>query len=289
MTTQEARDAIIKYLRSELIGPSPGFPAMQLNREEILRPQDPPRLRYSAGILFPLRTGLPSQLEVREDVAEVTEAAPVEDAGGPETAPEELPPSRVDLRSEQQPDTEMDLNLANQYLPSAMGISALVEIPEQLAVRVTAARYDKVELPGLGKSGSRKSASHAWFRKPVSVDLALPAADLLGAEVRTTEQPVQVDGIATGLCVHVISRPYRQTGAGERTRLVTFTLINRKESPSVSNDEMCYFQCRLEISDAAGALCFREYPDRRVAPDSETFAPVPVPAPEGFPVVRLRW
>lgn len=269
MTTQEARDAIIKYLRSELIGPSPGFPAMQLNREEILRPQDPPRLRYSAGILFPLRTGLPSQLEVREDVAEVTEAAPVEDTGGPETAPEELPPSRVDLRSEQQPDTDLDLNLANQYLPSAMGISALVEIPEQLAVRVTAARYDKVELPGLSKTGSRKSASHAWFRKPVSVDLVLPAADLLGAEVQTTEKPVQVDGIAIGLCVHVISRPYRQTGAGERTRLVTFTLINRKESPNVSNDEMCFFQCRLEVSDAAGAPCFLEYPDRRVAPDNE--------------------
>ena len=44
---------IVDFLRRELIGPDPGLPAQQLNREEILRPQDPPRLRYSAGVLFP--------------------------------------------------------------------------------------------------------------------------------------------------------------------------------------------------------------------------------------------
>jgi Helicase conserved C-terminal domain len=269
VTTQEARDAIVQYVRSELVGPAPGFPAMQLNREEILRPQDPPRLRYSADILFPLRSSVPSQLDVREDVAEVSEAAPLEDPGGPETGPEELPVSRVDLRSEQQPETEMDLNLANQYLPSAMGVSALVEVPDHLAIRVTAAQYAKVDLPGLAKSGSRKSASHAWFRKPIVTDLTLPAADFLGVEVRTTEHPVLVDGAAIGLCVHVVSRPYSLSEASGRTRLVTFTLINRNVYRSSSNDEMCFFQCRLEVSDAAGAGCFLEYPDRRVAPDDE--------------------
>lgn len=266
MTTREARDKIIEYLRSELVGPSPGFPAMQLNREEILRPQDPPRLRYSAGILFPLRTGLSSQFEIREDVAEVIEAAPVEDSGGPEIAPNELPARRIDLRSEQQPDTELDLNLANQYLPSAMGISALIEMPEQLLVRVTAARYEKVELPGLART------NHAWFRRPFSAELTFPAADLLGAESRTTEQPVHVNGHAVGLYVHVVSRPLRQAGVGDRTRLVTFTLINRLESQNAVSDEKCFFQCRLEVSDADGTPCFLEHSDRRDAIDSEELA-----------------
>jgi hypothetical protein len=272
LTTQEARDAIIRYLRSELIGPSPGFPAMQLNREEILRPQDPPRLRYSAGVLFPLRSSLASQIEVRDDVAEVTEAAPVDDAGGPESAPEELPPGRVDFHSEQQPDTDLDLNLANQYLPSAMGISALVDIPENLVVRVTAAQYKKVDLPGMGRSGPKHSSAHAWLRKPIAVDVMVRGSELLEDQVRITEYPVQVDGIAIGLSVHLVSRPYRQPGSGERTRLVTFTLINRQESSRVSHvssDEMCFFQCRLEVSDAAGTSCFLEYPDLRVASDPE--------------------
>ncbi len=47
------RDSIIASLRRELVGPSPGHPCVQLNGEEILRPQDPPRYRYACGILFP--------------------------------------------------------------------------------------------------------------------------------------------------------------------------------------------------------------------------------------------
>jgi hypothetical protein len=49
----EVRDYIIDTLRRELVGPSPGYPVVQINREEILRPQDPPRYRYACGILFP--------------------------------------------------------------------------------------------------------------------------------------------------------------------------------------------------------------------------------------------
>ena len=51
MKTVDARKEIIEFLTRELIGPAPGFPAVQLDKEEILRAQDPPRLRYSAGIL----------------------------------------------------------------------------------------------------------------------------------------------------------------------------------------------------------------------------------------------
>src|ERR1017187_11042630 len=54
----EVRSEILDFLRRELIGPDPGLPAQQLNREEILRPQDPPRLRYSAGVLFPRKAAL---------------------------------------------------------------------------------------------------------------------------------------------------------------------------------------------------------------------------------------
>jgi hypothetical protein len=55
--SSDVRGDIVEFLRRELIGPDPGFPAQQLNGEEILRPQDPPRLRYSAGVLFPRKAG----------------------------------------------------------------------------------------------------------------------------------------------------------------------------------------------------------------------------------------
>ena len=61
------RSEIVDFLRRELIGPDPGFPAQQLNREEILRPQDPPRLRYSAGVLFPRK----AEVSIAETATEV--------------------------------------------------------------------------------------------------------------------------------------------------------------------------------------------------------------------------
>ena len=49
------REKIIEYVRKELIGPDPIPPHIQENGEEILI-NEPPRLRYGAGILFPQST-----------------------------------------------------------------------------------------------------------------------------------------------------------------------------------------------------------------------------------------
>ena len=68
------RSEMVEFLYRELVGPDPGFPAMQLDREEILRPQDPPRLRYSAGVLFPKKPYREQGLsEMVKDRLEATE------------------------------------------------------------------------------------------------------------------------------------------------------------------------------------------------------------------------
>ena len=53
MEKMSVRSDVIQFLHDELVGPQPGLPMVQLNGEEVLSPQDPPRLRYGAGILFP--------------------------------------------------------------------------------------------------------------------------------------------------------------------------------------------------------------------------------------------
>ena len=78
VTTREVRDQVVDFLRRELVGPSPGFPAMQLNREEILRPQDPPRLRYSTGVLFAMRSAVPDQVAAKDELVEGVDTAPPE-------------------------------------------------------------------------------------------------------------------------------------------------------------------------------------------------------------------
>ena len=46
------REDILQFIKRELIGPDPLKPHIQENGEEILI-NEPPRLRYGAGVLFP--------------------------------------------------------------------------------------------------------------------------------------------------------------------------------------------------------------------------------------------
>ena len=63
------------------------------------------------------------------------------------------------------PETDQEINLANQYLPSAMGISALVDLPERLLVEVAAATYQQGDAhkPERGQAGRKP-----WLRQPLS-------------------------------------------------------------------------------------------------------------------------
>src|SRR5271165_327453 len=169
MKCSEARQEIIDYLRRELVGPAPGFPAIQINKEEILRSQDPPRLRYAAGVLFPTRSDVSRQTDIDEAALQSAEAGPTDQA---DTISGSSSSELVDSGNpvDQQPETDADLNLTNQYLPSAIGISALVKMPAQLIVRIEGARYEKSELPGFGKTKTKSATAKqwAWLRKPVS-------------------------------------------------------------------------------------------------------------------------
>src|SRR5690348_10982757 len=123
----DLRSSIIEMLREELVGPSRQLPAVQsgidapeLRNEEMLRAEDPPRVRYGAGILFPGGARVEAQDDIDEsaapsqnmesDIAEVAEAAPDQDTT--EKADEDATIDRV---------TDLEVNRANEYLPSALG------------------------------------------------------------------------------------------------------------------------------------------------------------------------
>ena len=269
MTAGEVRKEIVHYLRKELVGPAPGFPAIQLNKEEILRSQDPPRLRYSAGILFPKQSDIASQSDIDEKEVQEAEAAPPDDSTELSTLTGDSDLVDSGNPVDQQPETDIDLNLANQYLPSAMGLSALVEVPKRLVVKINVAQYQKCDLPGFGRS--RKSGVQTtqwgWLRKPLLITESLDASEITGKEVVTLEKALEIEGGAK-LSLYVVSRP-RPSESREDLRLVTFTLINRNEASSRSDDALCFFQCGFEVTDEAGSNCFLEYPDRKISEDPE--------------------
>jgi len=280
----QLRQRMYDALHDELVGPAPGLPAVQFgpnddrNGEEILRPQDSPRLRYGAGILFPQRADVASQDSLDSLDSENTKSAKdeTESASADDLVRDE---SRMaGARSEA--DTEQEVNRANEYLPSAMGISAFVEVPAAgVRIRVRAARYEQRELEGRGRTddAGKYHPYNAWWRIPISADdIDIPSDVLLGLEQTAVEREVSTAAHDVRLSVHVFSRPLHAI-AGDRAvdatpsrRMLTVTLLNRTPGGDKRpHDQECFFQCRFAIEAADGSSCFLPYPEAAAADASE--------------------
>ena len=257
--TLAARDFILDFLRREIIGPSPLPPDVQENGEEILRPQDSPRQRYGAGALFPMKALAPTQDETAEDEQGDHNAASPDSSdilGGP-TESDSL--GGRDTR----PETDDGVNLSNQYLPSAMGLSALVDVPETLRVEISAATYRQGDAPV--PPGARPRKGKSWFRQPFTRTIEFRASQLLGSGNKSLERPVVSAEGKPSLVLHALSRPH---GRSDRSRLITFTLINRLqvENQAPRNTD-CFFQCEFRVLSPDGQACFLSYPERAGSKD----------------------
>ncbi len=266
----QVRSEIVDFLRRELIGPDPGFPAQQLNGEEILRPQDPPRLRYSAGVLFPRKASLAvaetaTEKEVESERSSVSEGDELDDEDT------KLGDPRADDRGEGEVPTEQEVNRANEYLPSAMGISALLRIPKKLKARVLCAQYERVSIAGLGRPDQAGNWQDHWLRRPIDVAVDIDCAAFTSAKPVVRQFPIEIEGRNTFLTLHVYSRPHMYAKHMDSERIVTFTLLNNKASAGERpRDDECFFQCSLKVSEYSDQPCFLEYPDRiGAAPDDK--------------------
>ena len=263
-----ARDFIIDFLRREIIGPSPGYPAIQINREEILRAQDPPRQRYGAGILFPQRAQLEEQEETGDEEREAGDAESPETDGIIDVAPD----GAVDGGSERErielpADTEQEVNLANQFLPSAMGLTALVELPEALSIKVSVGVYDHEELEWEKRTDKdgHEYFPKAWWRRSIEQTITVSRAKLIGPQTIYRQEVVVEHRGEPALALHIVSRPYAVAGGSNDLRLITFTLLNlRLAAGSCPANEECFFQCGFSVSDPEGSRCFLGYPERRL-------------------------
>lgn len=258
------RNFIVERLRAELVGPDPGLLAVQsgidsVRGEEILREEDPPRVRYAAGVLFP------RQVQVDEQQGAGDMAASIE--GAPEADDiEVVQPPEAELRYRTGPaveaDTEQEINRSNEYLPSAMGLTALVRLPDRLRMVIRAARYEPFELEGRGRT-DRSGQTHSymgWRRIPICTELELDRSELSGVGNQVATRDVPTGSERVRLKIHVLSRPI--VGDSE-VRMITFTLLNETDAGGRRpGNEDCLFQCGFEVFDPAGSACFLEYPRR---------------------------
>lgn len=266
------RDDIYSFLEGELIGPRPrDLPFVQLNGEEVLAPEDPPRSRYGAGILFPCRLEHGGQEHPGESDDPVSDA---DDDGGNEFDQTEALAERKDFDlDDPQAHLEQEVNRANEFLPSALGITALVTDVEELVVRISAAQYTREEFPPSvapgpvrRKADGNKESYRPWFRRPLAQEVRIPGRDLAGGSKPGFKLTLSSYTEDTNLTLHVYSRALPE-GSGLRSdlRFVTFTLLN--ETPAAdtgrSPDEHCFFQAGIEIEASDGSECFHFYPGRR--------------------------
>ncbi len=266
----DVRNDILGFLFRELVGPDPGLPAQQLNREEILRPQDPPRLRYSAGVLFPKKAAVATAENATEAETEM-EVTSVSEAGTLDGDEPQISDHRADDRGEGEVPTDQEVNRANEYLPSAMGLSGLVRLPDSLKVRIKAAQYIREVIPGLGRPDANGQWQPHWLRHPIDSIIDVDCAEFRASRPLVRRYKVKDGDADTHLVLHVFSRPHVLAKDLASDRIITFSLLNdRVAQAQRPRDEECYFQCEFEVATHPNQPCFLEYPDRiSVSPDDE--------------------
>ncbi|MFC1680347.1 helicase-related protein [Pseudomonadota bacterium] len=269
------RDELVEALRRELIGPAPGLPFVQLSGEEVLAPEDPPRLRYGAGILFPSK----AYVETQEDDDSASEGAPSGpgDDEDPESMERNLESTgesdpKSDKRGDTQVDNDLEVNRSNEFLPSAMGLTTLVDIPDILRVQVSAAQYEakkSSENTVTRRNGKEAKPLH-WLRIPLDQTIEIDRNDLLNPDPVIFQKELQTANNSTKLVLHIYSRSGSREDMryGDNVRFLTVTLVNRTETSGYPRDEDCVYQCGLSLCGSMNENCFLPYPEKMSGQDS---------------------
>jgi hypothetical protein len=239
------RDTLVERLVRQVFGPMPD--AVPEEQSEVLTIS--PLQLYATGVLFPQRVRQET-LEDSSDTPTTTEE---------EVLAEEQEPIEIDegkrtggssdagsWSDEQEP-----LNLANEFSPSAVGISFRLETPATLTASVSYGTYEPTKLteahPRAGEFGMDGRAFPAtrdipaWKRIPHSRELRLD----IGKDVGSLP-PIKVDD-AGSLTLRITVRP-----RGDGSSVVSAMLVNEKrgigtQAPSCAD---VYFQVGLAITEA---------------------------------------
>lgn len=254
------RNHIIDFLRKELVGPDPIAPYVQENGEEILL-NEPPRLRYGAGILYP-QDSIIERIDTTDEIEkEILEEA----AAAKETAPEpDIRTAQIFSRSAED-DTEANddtLNLTNAFLPSAMGFSCFVNVPKEgFLVKVSAARYKLNDVTVTGKDETPISL-RGYLREPLDFEIVIHGADLPATRIRSKNFEIRKKDEPTGLVLNVRNRT-AEGKSGDFSQLYTFTLINtlRSSGSHIDNDN-CFFQVGFSVRTTDNSASFLPYPTK---------------------------
>lgn len=253
------RDSIVAGLRAELIGPEDDA-AERLDRF------DSPRIRYGAGILFPKASPVPFQEDDNQGQAPAPDAAEESsssDIGGADDAGSGLEPTA---------DHDEEVNRANDYLPSAMGITVRADLSHGLKIHVRSAHYQRVRTspsPGTPDQPAAGEPMTEWQRIPIQEVVELSPDQVRSPGTVVLRRLLSTAGPGQEFALHIL---VRRAPPGEipTHRFVTVTLLNNAvSSGTYANDEHCFFQCSMRLESIDGTSGFLPLPEHATSSEDD--------------------
>lgn len=247
------RDDILKFIKKELIGPDPIKPHIQENGEEILL-NEPPRLRYGAGVLFPRAATFEKADSTTSEEEKVLEKLEEEKKETDDPVKTEESKAPVDMAE----DFEEEIGLANSFLPSAMGFSCFSIIPKDgFTVKATLGVYEIKEYSYQKEDGTSVSRK-AYYRSSLDQEFTLNASEIpLQSGKSIDKLLVDKDGKEINLKLNIRNRTH-ENNSTNNIHLLTFTLINLNTggAENIKNED-CFFQVSFSVT--ANEKCFCPY------------------------------
>lgn len=249
------RENILNFIKRELIGPDPVKPHVQANGEEILI-NEPPRLRYGAGILFPKAATFEKTDTTTADENQILQKVddePKNDDDPVKTDDSNVP---VDMAEE----FEEEIGLSNSFLPSAMGFSCFSKIPKNgFNIAITAAIYKPGDYSYPKEDGTTTNRK-AYYRIPLDQTIIFPADDIPVLSGKSVDKfLVDKDGKEINLKLNIRNRTHGHA-TDKGIHLLTFTLINQHTggTENIKNED-CFFQVSFSVtSDDASFYPYKE-------------------------------
>ncbi len=244
---------ILKFIKKELIGPDPIKPHIQGNGEEILI-NEPPRLRYGAGVLFPKAATIEKIDSNTREEENVLEKAEDENSGVDD--PVKLEASTVP--DDMTEDFEEEIGLANSFLPSAMGFSCLAIIPKDgFTVKVNLGAYE-IKDYNYQKEDGTIGKRNAYYRIPLDQELKINASEIpIDSGKSIDKRLIDINGKELKIKLNIRNRTHGAT-SDKNIHLLTFTLININSGGTEHiNNEDCFFQVSFSVN--ADENCFSPY------------------------------
>ena len=250
MSDGSVREHISNVIKEELIGPGTNLTLGKYEEGYDIPFYETPRSRYGAGILFPQKSFYESQNDLSgEDDPNDSEEMDSEDV---QVSGESQESGEV---TEQKPENDYEVTLANEFLPSAMGFSSLIQVSDKLIAVIEGAYYLENK-----SADSNDGINRKWLRKPFKIELDIEINELLSDKAQ--HKIIKTGEEKSGLKLHVFSRPSPLEKASSDQRIITFTLVNIKETTwARPRDQDCYFQCGFSISGKDQKKIFLEYPE----------------------------